>query len=193
MRKFLLILGTIILAGGGCPNKVTPSATVVPTADRTVSLSEMYEKRATNATRYMKDKNFVAFIRGVQPSDCKGKTPTVSYIAEADLTGDGQKELIVDATSCHTPSSGSDMDLVAQVDKNGKYTALKIDGQTLVAYYSGLEVENGILVKESAVFNPDDAGCCPSGGVDSTYFKWNGSEFVTERTAHTSSWLDPQK
>lgn len=202
MKKIVLFIGSLLLAGGGCanaPQQVVSSSSTIPLAQVTSSslteeqLTAIYDQRIANAARYMKDKNFVAFIRSVQPSGCKGKTPTVSYIAEADLTGDGQKELIVDATSCHTPSSGSDMNLVARMDKNGKYTALKIDGQTLVAYYSGLEVENSILVKESAVFNPGDAGCCPSGGVDLTYFKWNGSEFVTERTAHASDWLSPQE
>ena len=184
----------VTLIGGGCPSGTPQTTNDSNTITVSTTQAELiYEKRAASAARYMADKNFVAFIKSVQPSMCKGKTPNVSYIIEADLTGDGKNELVVDATSCLAPSSGSDMNLVAQVDASGNYSALKINGQTLVGYYTGLEVQNRLLVQESAVHNPGDAACCPSGGVDVTYLKWNGAEFVTEKTTHTASWLNPSQ
>ncbi len=202
MKKLFLILGVLVLVGSGCSDRSLQSksdsnvvskkeATFPSTTDDQQKI--IFDKRAANAVRYMGDKNFVAFIKKIQPSDCRGTTPNVSSIIESDLTGDDKKELVVDATSCHAYSSGSDMNFVVQVDANSKYSVLKIDDQTFVGYYTGLEVSNNTLVQQTAIHNPGDAGAGPTGGIDLVYFKWNGSEFVTDKTDHTSTWLSPQE
>lgn len=146
----------------------------------------------TNAERYINDESFVSFLRSIQSSECiNDRDPNISSVTEADLTGDGENELVVNATSCMAYSSGSDMNFVAGVSTDGEYSLLKIDagqdgGPYFIGYYSGLGVEDNVLVYSRMIHNPGDAGCCPTGGTDKKYLEWNGAEFVVTRMEHIS-------
>lgn len=139
------------------------------------------------AARYAQDPKFMALLGRLQPTSCEGSTPNVSRVEEVDLFKDGGAgELLVSATSCKTYSSGADLNLVVWKKGNDDYAVLRINNEFVVGNRSWLEAEGNTLVLVHAVYRPEDAGCCPSGGTDREYLRWKGDRFVSDKVVHVS-------
>ncbi len=97
----------------------------------------------------------------------------------ADLTEDGVEEAVV-----HVSSGGTLGNLAVFVFGYGPDGLLKELLRALPdSAQSGIQTDitDGKLVTTEEVFGADDPLCCPSGGIRSRLYRWDGQELVLER------------
>lgn len=100
----------------------------------------------------------------------------------ADLTGDGREEAVV-----HISSGGTLGNLAVFVFgyvEGELRQLLRVTGteESLGGHVrASLASSTSQLVVQSWIYGPNDANCCPSGGLRTRYFIWDGQGLVVER------------
>ncbi len=126
---------------------------------------------------------------------------TINSLQHFDFTGDGQAEVIVTASSCHTGTAGPNLHTVFEVISSTEARELPIakirdptSGERLLASLEGnrnhfLYVsEEGYLVQEY-----HDESVRPEGQSPLiVYLKWNGQAFEIERIERDSAGRCPR-
>ena len=98
----------------------------------------------------------------------------------ADFTEDGVEEAVV-----HVSSGGTLGNLAVFVFGYGpgglQELLREIPPAEALRGHIRATVEAGQLVVTWAIYGPDDPNCCPSGGLRSRYYRWDGQELVIEQ------------
>ena len=98
----------------------------------------------------------------------------------ADFTEDGVEEAVVHVSSGGT--LGNIAVFVFGYGPGGLQELLReIPPEEALNGHIRATVEAGQLVVTWAIYGPDDPNCCPSGGLRSRYYRWDGQELVIEQ------------
>lgn len=100
----------------------------------------------------------------------------------ADLTGDGAQEVIVPVTSGGT--LGNIAVFVYSADRLSELLR-ELPPEEARGGHMRAEVESGQLKISWPVFGPDDANCCPSGGVRVRTYLWDGNALILDNETLT--------
>jgi hypothetical protein len=95
-----------------------------------------------------------------------------------DATGDGLTDMAVTSWSGGTAGDIGWLFFVAKPD--GWKLGASAAGYKLYLRQTGKELE--VL---QPVYRKNDGNCCPTGGLDHTLYRWNGSKLVRDRAFHT--------
>ena len=157
--------------GGGSSASSTPTAEAMTATATPAVPTPAPEIRDEDLASQPGVQEFLASFGGeVLPSD-------TMY---ADFTEDGIEEAVV-----HVSSGGTLGNLAVFVFGYGPGGLQELlreipPAEALGGHIRATE-EAGQLVITWAIYGPDDPNCCPSGGLRSRYYRWDGQELVIER------------
>ena len=157
--------------GGGSGASSTPTAEAMTATATPAVPTPAPEIRDEDLASQPGVQEFLASFGGeVLPSD-------TMY---ADFTEDGIEEAVV-----HVSSGGTLGNLAVFVFGYGPGGLQELlreipPAEALGGHIRATE-EAGQLVITWAIYGPDDPNCCPSGGLRSRYYRWDGQELVIER------------
>jgi hypothetical protein len=123
-------------------------------------------------------------IRYAKPKLAPFAQPVVMQASSAgqvlclDATGDGLTDMAVTWWSGGTAGDIAWLFFVAKPD--GWRLDAAATGYKLYLRKAGSELE--VL---QPVYRKNDGNCCPTGGLDHTLYRWNGSKLVRDRAFHT--------
>lgn len=138
----------------------------------TVTLTPAPDIRQQDLTEQAGLRDFLASVGSVDVQPVE--------IIYADLTEDGVEEAVVSVASGGT--AGNIAVFVFGYGAGGLRELLReMPPEEAYGGHISAHLESGQLVLSWPIYGPDDANCCPSGGLRDRYYRWDGSALVLER------------
>lgn len=178
-RGFLFTASLLLLAlAAGCAKSDTDGELAVLNTPTSPATTEDVSSTAT-ATPDVQDEDLAAVQEFISQN---GGEVDPAEITLADLTGDGAQEVIVPVTSGGT--LGNIAVFVYSADRL-KELLRELPPEEARFGHIRAEVDGMQLSISWPVYGPDDANCCPSGGLRVRTYRWDGNALILDNETLT--------
>ncbi len=145
--------------------------------------------------QFCKDNGFTEESGFVEHKDWEPIVASSTEVTYGDVTGDGNEEASVMARSCVSGTGGPDILRVYTMNATGTPVELTVGDNNLqfqgkdygigFGGHMHFRIMKGKFIEEWPLYQKGDANCCPSGGMRSAEFQWNGIKLVIQRIYDT--------